>query len=339
MTVSTQRLLKLIDLNLYPYKKFLGSGKCSHSLFKRLSKEKIEDFFISASYWRLQQKKQYLSAHFKTEPLQFAAGMAIALGYKNNAEAFLELFTFLLGFRNESGEELLAIALGCSGFFDTHRKKYWLESNFYCFLKGIWEEKFKQLNERVVLRLDHIRPLNHPVRRLAYMVRWILGLEKDRIFESLLGIWENRAKTCSNFTQLRNTLIEALPDYLDEYWSHHYTFESTPREENLSLLGRDLRETILINSFFPLLAARLYESGNEQERRDFQELYDSIGAMLPGKSYYLIHRFFGDTPKGDLLRKAQIEQGAYQLHKDFCVHFEASCEGCPFVERYQNIFG
>lgn len=338
LTVSTQRLLNLIDLDLYPYKKFLGSGKCSQSLFKRLSREKIEDFFVSASYWRLHQKKEYLSAHFKTEPLQFAAGMATALGYKNNAEAFLELFTYLLGYEKEPQEDLLAIALGCSGFFDTHRKKYWLDSDYYSLLKGIWNEKFKQIDYRVALRLDHIRPLNHPVRRLAYLVKWITRLEKDHIFENLLQIWEHRKKVCCNLVQLRNTLIEALPDYLDEYWMHHYTFETAPREERLSLIGKDLRETILINSFFPLLAARIYESGNEQERREFQELYGSFGAKLPGKSYYLIHRFFGDTPKGELLHKAQMEQGAFQLHKDFCVHFEASCDGCPFVERYLNVF-
>jgi hypothetical protein len=189
---------------------------------------------------------------------------------------------------------------------------------------------------KISLQLDHIRPLNSPIRRLVYLVQLIKNFERDAVFENLIQIWERRAEKS---IKLRNELMESLPDYQTEYWAHHFTFESTARDESLSLLGKDLRATILINSFLPLLCARIREGGTDREKESFQELYSSFIGSKAGKSDYLVHRFFGDTAKGQLLRKAQIEQGAFQLHKDFCVHFEASCEGCLFVDRYQEFFG
>jgi hypothetical protein len=101
-------------------------------------------------------------------------------------------------------------------------------------------------------------------------------------------------------------------------------------------MGEDLKMEILVNTGFPLLFTEIQERGDFNELKAFQIFYGSFKASKTSKTRYLTHRFFGETLKGTLLEKAQNEQGAYQLHKDFCLHFEASCEGCPFVARYES---
>lgn len=93
----------------------------------------------------------------------------------------------------------------------------------------------------------------------------------------------------------------------------------------------------MINLFLPLIAKDIEKNGHVDEITAFHHLYRSLPSSKAGKKSYLIHRFFGNSKKGEVLSNAYAEQGAYQLHYDFCSHFEASCEGCPFVERYKKL--
>lgn len=333
LTIPNKRLLSLIDIDLYPYKRFVGSGRCAQTLFNTLPEKEIHSLFTSAAYWRLQQKKKYLVVRFQSESIQLAGGIAMALGYKNNPEAFIDLFSYLLDYRDLPFEELLSQALGICGFFNQHKKKPWEKSSYYMHLKNLWEPQQNVVLHQTTLKLDHVRPFNHPIRRLVYLVKLLCDIEMEKIWKQLLIQWENRT---AKIPMLRQTLIEAIPNYVDEYWNHHYFFEVDRKDEQLSLMGDDLKETIIVNTFLPMLAARIREKGDYTEWAAFEALYSSFRAPMTSKSEYLSHRFFGDTPKGQLLRQSQVEQGAFQLHKDFCVHFEASCEGCPFVERYKK---
>lgn len=53
----------------------------------------------------------------------------------------------------------------------------------------------------------------------------------------------------------------------------------------------------------------------------------------PEKTNYLKKRFFGESPKGNLLADPQLQKGALQLHNDYCQHYGEDCLGCPFVKR------
>lgn len=88
---------------------------------------------------------------------------------------------------------------------------------------------------------------------------------------------------------------------------------------------------MLVNVILPLL----YRELEGDSLTALEEFYQALPANKNSKSRYLTHRFFGETVKGELLQKARLEQGAYQLHRDFCMHYEASCAGCPFIENYQ----
>jgi len=91
----------------------------------------------------------------------------------------------------------------------------------------------------------------------------------------------------------------------------------------------------LLNTILPLLYATIRGSRQCQTWEKFQQFFASLEFPSNSKSRYLLHRFFNNQKDEEFLNNAQMAQGAYQLHQDFCMYFESSCEGCPFVERYQ----
>jgi hypothetical protein len=339
LTIPLARLLQLIDLDLYPYKRFAGSGQCAQALFRSLPEASIKHLFTSAAYWRCEKKVNYLESRILERPMQLAGGMAMALGYKHNAESLLELFQTLVPWRDLPEKELLAIALGCCGFFEEGFKKSWESSSFYKELRTLWWGRKNEIDHQSQLRLDHIRPLNHPVRRLAYVIKLLQDGGLEGLWSSLLKLWQDYASSVTSKQSLKNfklQLLDLIPNYQDPYWNTHFLFEIPTKVHHLSLIGTDLKNEIVINVFIPLLHAVVKEAGDPGWWESFNLLYLSYKGVPTSKSRYLQIRFFGNSPKSALLIPAHMLQGAYQVHKDFCLHYEASCEGCPFVQRYKD---
>lgn len=343
LTIPQARIYHLIDLDLYPYKKFVGSGRCARLLFHKMPERKIVDFFRSAAAWRLVQKDQAIRARSEDPSLYVGAGMAMALGYKNNAEAFLRLFLEFYPQRNLGEESILALAFGSCGFFDKVFQEKWGASAYYRHLQALYlmlsltlpvKNKFK-------LVLNQVRPFNHPVRRLACLAKLITDDTIPALNLSMTQQWDQEwpeRHRDQNWSRLRDKLLQLLPDYQDPYWNHHYFFENEAREEYLPLMGESLKQEMLVNTFLPWIYNRVQQRSNPHEIEAFRNFFGSLPASYSGKTKYLVHRFFGDTPKGELLGKADTEQGAFQLHRDFCIHYEASCEGCPFIQRFKENF-
>ncbi|TXI41180.1 MAG: DUF2851 family protein, partial [Nitrosomonas sp.] len=140
-----------------------------------------------------------------------------------------------------------------------------------------------------------------------------------------------------HFMELRSDLIHSVPGVEDDYWNSHYLFEDSSKSEFISLIGQELRQQVVVNTILPMLFHEINQRDDVKEAQAFDAIYRSFRAPQSRKRSYLHHRFFGETLKGQLLGRSLFEQGAFQIHRDFCVHFEASCEGCPFVERVQGL--
>lgn len=336
LTVPESRIIKLIDLDLYPYKIFSGVGRCSRALFNKLSKEQITSFFHMAAEWRLQEKWRRLVESVDDPARCLERGIAMTLGYKQNAEAFITLNKQLEKHENLSESIIFSNCLAASGFFAPHFQKKWGSSPFYQTM--ITSSKASNLNlPSVSLKLDHIRPANHPIRRLALLTKIIRDNSMKTLGTRIVAAW-NHATTTQNWLLLRKHLLEIIPDYNDAYWNYHYTFETHEQKQAIRLLGESLREEILINVFLPFLFSMIKKEGEERTLKAFNIFYSTIPPGKTKKSAYLSHRFFGDNAKKECLSYANTQQGAYQVHKDFCIHFEASCQGCPFVEMYEETF-
>jgi len=343
LTIPQSRIFQLIDLDLYPYKKFIGSGRCSQLLFHKMPNQQIVDFFRSAAAWRLIQKDRALRARIEDPHMLSGAGIAMALGYKNNTETFLRLFLLLHPLRQMGEEPVLALAMGSCGLFDKDFQKRWNASEYYRHLQMLYmmHALTHPINEKFRLTLNQVRPFNHPVRRLACLAKLIVDDTLTSLEARMVQLWDREwelSKRTRSWSKLRDKLFHLLPVYEDTYWNHHYFFENEVRTDYLPLLGEPLKQEMLVNTFLPMIYNTVVQKGVPNEIEAFRDFFASLPASCNSKTKYLVHRFFGDTPKGELLGKADTEQGAFQLHRDFCIHYEASCEGCPFIQRYQDNF-
>ncbi|MFQ5729274.1 MAG: DUF2851 family protein, partial [Waddliaceae bacterium] len=336
-TIPRSRIVKLIDLDLYPYKTVSGSGHCSQKLFRKLSRSASKNFFIHAAEWRLAQKLNFLKANSENPDRCFSTGLAMGLGYKNNTRNFLKLYDILKRLTGLSEKELFAYSLGICGFFADGYKKRWAESTYYRGLLDLYEALPVQEVPHIPFLLHQIRPFNHPIRRIAYMIQMLKDPNLPQLSNGMLKAWREQWQKVEHqraWKKLRGIFEGMIPKYQHSYWNRHFSFCSQPSSKDLPLLGGTVIQEILINAFLPILFEDIAKRGHPKEREAFYNFYASFPASRTSKSLYLKQRFFGDSLKGDLMKTAEIEQGAYQLHHDFCIHYEASCEGCPFIERY-----
>ncbi len=339
LTIPISKILKFLDLELYPYKKFLGSGKCAKTLFNELEDKKVEELFKAASLWRLKQKFEFLSYRIEDSNDLILGGIARTLGFKHNADPFLDLFLFLKQCHHHSFDDMLSLALGTCGFFEERFQMMWMDSEKYRFLFSIWGGIQFEADHQSNLALTQIRPFNHPVRRLVYLVHLLNDQQAAKIGEYLEYYWNTYSERELNPKLNKEIIINLMnvtPGYADEYWNTHYLFEVEKEKKVIPLIGGDLKREILVNVYLPYLYSKMEDMGNYDGAQKISQFFHTIPASRTGKAKYLVHRFFGETPKGTLLLKADCEQGAYQMHKDFCRHYEASCVGCPFVERYKS---
>jgi hypothetical protein len=341
LTMPLGKLVQLIDLDLYPYRKFVGSGRCAHAVFEQMPTAQMHALFTSAAVWRLEQKQRFLQARCLDLNEQLLAGFAMALGYKANAQAFLEIFLGLRSQQKMSRDACFAWVLGTAGFFSARYVEKWEGSTRYDSLRREWESGNPQSSQRVSIVVDKQRPFNHPVRRLAALA-WLTQDDTQKgLFEACHQQWKNTWELCQRtqrWRPLMRSLLERLPAYEDAYWGSHYLFEQTGKGAQLPLVGSDLKQKVILNAFLPLLYTQILGGQIDGERQAFLAFYRSLAASESGKLRYLTHRFFGDAPKGQWLKFALFEQGVFQVHRDFCMHYEASCEGCPFVDRVKQEF-
>ncbi|MBA3957716.1 MAG: DUF2851 family protein [Parachlamydiaceae bacterium] len=330
------RILQLIDLDLYPYRHFVGSGRCAHDLFQHASQDGLQLFFNQAADWRLIQKRSFLASYCIDTHSQMLLGMTMALGYKKNTKAFLSLFLYLQKLPSRTESEWLALMLSICGYFSSTYQEKWASSSAYMDLLNL--AKTLPPHPQLELETQHTRPLNQPLRRLVILAKMLSDHQLTQLWTRVLAQWTEVWPTIRDkrsASQALQLLLSLLPHYTDAYWNHHYNFEVRVHEVFVPLMGDNIKREMFINTFLPLLRATIADASPEKEALHI--LYSSIPASSSSKSRYLVHRFFGDNEeKGGLLDLAIAEQGAFQIHRDFCLHFEASCVGCPFVERIKS---
>lgn len=335
-----ENLTNLLSIDMYPYRRFQQKGFCNKELFSHLSQNQVTSLLSQAADWRLECKGKNLLALSKEGYNSITLGIAIALGYKNNPIQFEAIYKYLLSLQKQGfiETELISVALGITGFFEARYQQKWETSEKFCYLRDIWNKKKEEISFKVDLDLIQIRPLNHPIRRLILLVKIIVDASLDRLSIMLEKAWSDWSKlelTIKNVKLFYESLIHLIPEYRDDYWNHYYTFELQRKESPLIMIGKDLKREICINVFLPYLYQVIKKNGfPEEEFQAFNVLYSSINAAKTGKSCYLSNRFFAGTVHEKILNSLKYQQGAYQIHKDFCMHFEANCFGCPFVSSY-----
>lgn len=334
LTIPHQNIAHQIDIDLYPYKPALGAGKCSTEIFCTMEKEDLEHFFAGASFWRLVQKAELILQLDASPEGAFIAAFARCLGFPNNSTAFLQLYLSLSKLPGKyTIEEYQAFGLGACGYFEESFQEKWLNSSKYRTLFHLWENRPQGIPS-IKLSPQRTRPLHNPVRRIAALSHILADDTLDRIPVMATAIWDQEHALCKkprDWSALWKKLQNLLPHYSCEYWNNHYFFESEEQDQHLVLMGDPFKKEVITNVLLPLISKHLNHS-----TISYWNFYKNITSTETSKSNYLKYRFFGDSKKNEILKYTFASQGAFQMHSDFCQHYETSCIGCPFIERFKQ---
>lgn len=313
-------------------------GKCCRAL-RELNEAKSLELLQQAARVRFENKASQMRARAKNIGWEQTLweNLFRALGYKHNVwpmQNLAEAKTLWLR-GAESAFEIQARLLGISGLLPDQLTRAQKSSDNY--LRRIWDLWWRERDRfencilpRAVWKFHGLRPANHPQRRLALASHWLA----DKNFISKIEKWSLRTTT-KNATA-RDELKEILNVERDEFWSWHWTFQSTRLRKPQPLLGDARMTDLAVNVILPWLWIRSKEGGNEKiqneiERRffDWPEAEDNSVLKLARQ------RLLGNS-SGEIFKTAAAQQGLMQIVRDFCEHSNAICENCPFPELIRD---
>ncbi len=188
-----------------------------------------------------------------------------------------------------------------------------------------------KINPLFQLSFQQIRPLNHPLRRLVYLSKFLTDPKRNLIQKALIVMWSSFNDKISMKNRL-SMILELVPEYLDPFFENHYFFEEEISKRSLGLIGKETKFEILLNSFFPFIL-KTFEGINSKAILPLMQL---VPFKTTGKSKFLFHRFLGARKEKLLDVSGCFQQGTYQLHKDFCNFYEMSCEDAPLLKNIKK---
>jgi hypothetical protein len=309
-------------------------GRCSNPLH-RLAKNQLEELLRQAGQTRLQSKADQLQARARQVGWEQALwqGLFAALGYKNNAwpmRRLAEVLPTILADQPEPGSalNLQARLLGVSGLLSGESGHASGSANAY--LRNVWnlwwreQEQFAEITlPGSMWRLGALRPANHPQRRLALAAHWLAGADLPHRLER----WFSTAQPLAKPAQ---SLLEVLQPGLDEFWSHHWTFNSVRLPVPQPLIGPPRVTDLAMNVILPWFWVRAAIGQNGALQRLAEECYFAWPKAEENAILRLAEkRLFGEGPAPGF-RTAAMQQGVLQIVRDFCDYSNALCERCPF---------
>ncbi len=220
---------------------------------------------------------------------------AAALGYKYNKAPFRKLAQRLpleaLAPYGEDWKSIYAVLLGLSGLLPKQPATGWPEGSKKE-LRSLWDCWWREQHkweevlplDKIEWRLAGVRPLNHPVRRLAALAQWVAS-----------GLFQCPAKLePGDLTQFKKC-----------FWSTHAGWGG--KEKPAELVGKDRAQAIVLNVIAPY---RLAKGDGEVLKR---LLVEPMNSVIRETAYIL----FGPDHSPKLYRTALARQGLIQIFNDF----------------------
>lgn len=312
-------------------------GRCT-SLFGSLETSAVQRLLEGAALARLRNKWQ--------EPLKQteAAGcqpllwlLASCLGVPRDRQTFGQLYLLLEESLNEASslESRYALCLGACGLLNSSATPAsWCTEPLHRLLLKEWEKLQGRLPLPTPIfslyRQPH-RPFHQLWRRLLLLAQFSRAPLRHQLADQWRLLWQrewDRSEAAAIGSRWADRFIQLWPCYTEK--------GSSALPTSSLALGATMAQELILNGLLPYLYGEVVQSDLRQQKR-LVELY----ASLPPASYqltrYLRHRLFSEAQQhSSLLHKPLYGQGALQLHADFCRHYEASCSGCPFVERMER---
>jgi hypothetical protein len=132
-------------------------------------------------------------------------------------------------------------------------------------------------------------------------------------------------------------MILQVPE--DTFWSHHWTPGGQKFEKSQPLLGPQRFSDIVINVVLPLFWARAVLGRSSPLQQRVRELYFEWPRAEDNSVLKMARQRLLKGCKGSVLKTSAMQQGLFQIVRDFCDHSDALCSNCEFpalVKAFSN---
>ncbi|MCX7590150.1 MAG: DUF2851 family protein [Kiritimatiellae bacterium] len=323
-----------VDVTAYPLAVITDRTTPCAELFARLSRRTKMHVLEAAGQERLYRKAERLALAIRAVGMEqaFYEEVLSALGYKHNRRQFHTLARLVpLADLREHAEgdafKAYAILAGAAGLLPTGTSPRW-DDETRGFVRRLWDHWWKlrpkwsgPLAVPPRWQLSGIRPINHPLRRLAAAAG--IFTKDGNIVQSLCKLptkdphlWFARARTLFE----TNTGIG--------YWKYRLSLGGRRQNHTVALVGDRRTAAILSNVAIPFLAA----CGND------------VSALLPSlpveEDSALLRQaataLFGRDHSRTLYSCGLRQQGLIQIFHDFCLNTRTGCTNCPLPAALQK---
>ncbi len=327
-----------VDVRAYPYAApGLPVTPCAEAL-QRLPIDEALRFLAAAGHHRLAQKADRFRADAARsgsgEDRLYAAVMG-ALGYKRNTAAFRKLAGLVPLDELRAlpdPETAYAVLLGVAGLLPAQPPARWPAATrlWVRHLWDLWWPRRERWQDGGLHRSDWmlggIRPLNHPLRRLAAAASlfgagspWL----EDPAIRSPTGDHADWMPAAAERLSRCNRLA---------YWERRLSFSGTEQADPVRLLSRRRAAGILINTVLPFRMA----CGSEDPGTVFELPPEPDNALIRECAHLLLGR---DHNPMLYSRNGLHQQGLIQIFQEFCLPSRAVCANCPLVEAINAFTG
>ena len=172
-------------------------------------------------------------------------------------------------------------------------------------------------------QLANLRPLNHPVRRIAAAAEWFAA--DAPLLQKIIQCAKDNPERFGKETS-KQLMATTHP-----FWSQQESWKSAPKAKPVALIGKGRADTILINIITPMLAAlnkeTVFQAGILQKL-----------PLEPSNSIIreTAHRLFGADHPSALYKTELARQGLIQIFQDHCLCGIPSCGECALAGRIKN---
>jgi len=317
-----------IDLTAYPYGRPAAEPPCARVLAAWPPDDR-EELLAAAGEERLRRRAERLAdAMGERGPAQVVyEEVMAALGYKHNKAAFRRLAETLplrtLRAESRGNPEIAyALLLGLAGLLPD-RLTLRMDDESRSFIRLLWDAWWRgqerwttHIFPANAWRLSGLRPLNHPLRRLAAAAALFTADKTPADTWSQLA----RVAPADSLVHARRRLLTVS----HRYWDRRLTFNGKRQKTNAALIGEARADAILINVFVPYLAAQQHAAPFAKELLAQLPLEDDNALVRQ-----MGHTLFGPDAPRALLRDGLRRQGLLQIFHDYCLNDRSRCATCP----------
>lgn len=321
-----------IDLAAYPHENLPAASRpCAEWLHGEPAR--AERLLDAAGRHRVEMKTARMRSKLHAcpdRPRLFYEEVMAALGYKQNKAAFRCLARRVPHDDPRLRDPLSRYAMlaGSAGLLPTAEIRGDRETRI--FIRGLWD-LFWRMGEAppngtaLCWRMDGVRPMNHPLRRLAAAAE--LFAEPGSLLDRIDALPTDNPRRW--FRACAACFEPGTPPGID-YWRQRVALGSPRRGRRpLTLVGKTRIAAIVTNVVVPLLLA------GERIPAEFVSFLppEQMSSPMRCTAARLLER--DHSP--ELYRRSGLrQQGLIQIHQDFCLNAREGCGGCPLPEKLRD---